>query len=513
MNVAEFLNILMETKVEVLGIPCINDTLQAHLFSILNWAMEGKPEEGRQLWFCAENAKELYKSFPPYLRGRILAIQTEKCEAIFRRGPFESLLLPKHGFSYSNPNLLLSEFWKKRGHYVLYEKYSHEILQFWIWKSFHKPLHFFGMDHHPAVLWDVKQILKPLGMALDFFWLSDGRSPVNEAIPTQLPGFANSLDIYKPSPEQPLNADFEAWMKEKKYDGIITSHSLITAFRLRSCGLPQIHVNSTRFGNEWIQNPEQHQILVKALEGLIQQNKLRILHNNYGDAMYFHQFFSPLEPHQEIVVPSLCESLFRLRIKAPKPHKILIWDTRQTLLQKNGSPFMKELYEKMKKLLGDAVDSQAILLAKDQDYLPEGYLDDYVAIVHIPYNISTMSIREQTRANIPVWIPSPSLLQSLWCDPKEPNELSWTVFKEGTEEKASPLDHARNAKAVEKWVKTADFYDKERMSCVCTFDSIDNLLTKICSTDYQEIMDQSEAFQQQKREEIFFAYEQLICKS
>jgi hypothetical protein len=121
-----------------------------------------------------------------------------------------------------------------------------------------------------------------------------------------------------------------------------------------------------------------------------------------------------------------------------------------------------------------------------------------------------MSIREQTRANIPIWVPSPSLLEQLWCSKEEPNELSWTVFKEGSEEKASALDHVRNPKAVEKWIKTADFYDTNRMSCVFTFDSIDDLFTKICSTDYQQYMNLSEGKQQSLREDIFFAYEQLF---
>ncbi len=509
MNIAELLKVLESSEVTQVGIPCLIDSLQPHLFSIFQWAMEGKPEQGRQLWFCAMNAKELVDSFPPAVRGRVLALQPEHLEAFFHRGPFDSLVLPKHGFLYNDPNLLLSDFWKKRGQYILSDASFDDSLQFWIWKSFQKPLRFFGLDHHHAVLWDVKQVLRPLGITLDFFWLSDGRSPVNEAIPTTVPGFSSSLDIYKRTPQESLPEEFIQWIKDKHYDGIVTSHSLVTAFVLRQCGLPQMHINSTRFGNEWIQRPDDHRQLVLALEECFHKNTLSIIHNNYGDAMYFHQFFPALSPSQEIVIPSLCESLLRYRKRMPRPIKILIWDTRQTLLREKGSPFMKELYTKGKELLGDSLESQAILLSQQQNFLPEGYLDKYTAVIHIPYNVSTMSIREQTRANIPVWVPSPSLLESLWVNPDEPNELSWTIFAPGTEHHASALDHAHDLQSVKKWVYSADFYDKKRMSCILQFDSIDDLLSKLMTTDYQAIMDEAEENQEALREEIFFGFEQI----
>lgn len=510
MNISAFLKTIEDLGITQLGIPCLTESIQPHLFSILQWALEGKSEEGRQLWFCASNAKELMDSFPPTMRGRVLAIHVEKIEAIFKRGPFDALVLPKHGFLYSDPNLLLSSFWKNRGQYNPFSSEFDSSLQLWIWKSTRKPLKLFGIDHHHAVLWDAKQILKPLGIQLDFYWLSDGRPPVNEAIPASVPGFISSWDIYKRSPTESLSPEFVKWFQDKSYQGIVTSHSLVTAYRLRELGLPHAHINSTRFGNEWIQRPDDHTLLVNTLEELFHKKRLQILHNNFGDALYLHQYFPSVLPQQEIVIPSLCESLLRLRVKTPTSRKFLIWDTRQTLLREDGSPFMKALYQKGKEVLGDALESQAILLSQQQSFLPEGYLDNYTAIIHIPYNVSTMSIREQTRSNIPVWIPSPSLLETLWKDIKEPNELSWTVFAPGSEVTASPLDKAHHEQSVKKWIKSADFYDEERMSCILPFHSIDDLLSKIKTTDYQEIMDKAEANQQKQREEIFFSYEQVF---
>jgi hypothetical protein len=171
---------------------------------------------------------------------------------------------------------------------------------------------------------------------------------------------------------------------------------------------------------------------------------------------------------------------------------------------------MKELFGKLKANFNEAIDSQAILLAEKRAYLPEGYLDKYTAVIHLPYNISTMSIFEQTRSNIPVWVPSQRLLKELWANKDEPNELSWTVFAPGSEKTASPLDNVREPEIAEKWASWADFYYPETMGCILTFDSVDDLVAKIMATDYDSLIGQSEDKQQTKREEIFALWEQVF---
>jgi hypothetical protein len=290
------------------------------------------------------------------------------------------------------------------------------------------------------------------------------------------------------------------------YDGVVTSHSLITAYRLRELGLPIFHVNSTRFGNEWIQDAEKHSKLVQEIQSMLDRKQLRVLHNNRGDQVYFHQFFKCKD---DIYIPSFCESLFRLRTKSVQPMRFLIWDTRQVLLQ-DKSPFMKELFAMLKGVHGECIDSQAILLAQQKNFLPEGYLDKYTAVIHIPYNISTMSIFQQTRANIPIWIPSKDLLEAILTDPSEPNELSWTVFKPGSEVNGSPLDKARDPAIVKEWVSHADFYYPETMGCVGTFDSVEDLVNKITTTNYQSMIDANEKRQKRVCQSIVLKWEQVV---
>ncbi len=510
MDIALIKQCLTNAGKEELGIPLILPSMADSIFPLAQWALEGKPTEGRQVWFGVGNAKDLQGQLHPQLRNRILPLSPSQVYMAFQRGPFDALLLPHHGFSYSDPNLMLSPFWKPRGSYKVCEGFQHPEVCLWFWVPERKPVKLFGMDHHHAVQWDIKQLLRPLGVKLDFVWLCDGRPAINEAIPSEIPGFQSSLDIYRPSPDRPLSPETKQYIQEKRYDGILTSHSLVTCFRLKELGLPMIHINSTRFGNDWIQDPHKHEVLVKGIQELLTKERLHVVHNNQGDSKYFSQYFPSVSPQQELWIPSLCESLMRLRGKSPDKHKILIWDTRQVLLQENGSPFMKEMYTKLKQTHGDAIESQAVLMAQSNSYLPEGYLDEYAAVIHIPYNISTMSMFQQVRANIPIWVPSKELLAKLLADSREPNEMSWTVFAPGSASSASLLDHVRSPEVIETWLKAADFYNPNVLPLVFQFNSIEELVENVLKTNYDEAIQKSESSQQSIRENITFAWEQLL---
>lgn len=503
---------LVKYKREELGIPVVLPSMAQDLEKLFMWALQSSPVEGRQLWFCIGNAKEVLQTLPPVMRGRVFPLPGEQLLSFFKRGPYHALLLPKHGFMYSDPTLVLTDFWRQRGSYIVCEEFISDELQLWFWRSNRKPLKLFGMDHHHAVLWDVKKILRPLGVQVDFVWLSDGRDPVNEAMPCQIPGFLSSMDVYRKPANESLSEETKKFILEDSYDGVLTAHSLVTCHRLKELGLPMVHVNSTRFGNDWIQDIDKHAQLVTSIEHLLKTNRLRLVHNNHGDRQYLHQYIPHIHTNQEVVIPSLCESLLRLRQKAPQNPKILIWDTRQVLLHQDKSPFMKQLYMKCKQSLGDKIESQAILLAQNQKYLPEGYLDDYTAVLHIPYNISTMSMFEQVRANIPIWVPSKRLLKELWSNEKEPNELSWCAFAPGSEKNASTMDNVRNPDIIQRWLDNADFYNKDVLPLALEFDSIEEFVEKAFSVDYQALMNQAEETQQKRREEITFLWEQVLQK-
>lgn len=494
---------LTKGKRTFVGIPYVSPAFFSSLFPFFSWALEGSPEEGRQIWFVWEDVKGFREHLEPVQCSRILPLHKDQGDFCLFSVPSDAVLL--HQTS-EDPNVRLSPFWKERGQYSLSTTFTD--LAVWFWQPKEKPLRLYGIDHHHAVLWDIKQTLRPLGITLDFVWLCDGRSAVNEAIPKTDPPFFSSLDIYQPPADWKIDNSFCSRL-EKEYDAVITSHSLVTASRFRAVNLPQFHINSTRFGNSWISDPARHKFLVETLQDLLRKKKLQVIHNNQGDLLYFHQFFTA-DPSQHCILPSLCDSPMRRRLNVVTPMKFLIWDTRQVLLQKDKSPFMKHLWSACQQKQADAFESQAILLAKNRSYLPEGYLDDFTAVIHIPYNISTMSIFQQVAANIPVWVPSKRLLKELWTDPNECNELSWTIFNPGSEQQASFLDQARNPEVVQLWIDNADFYENRISDCIFTFDSIEDLVERIFTVNYQEAMEKNQESFLKRQENTIATWEALL---
>lgn len=501
----ETLKACLPQNITFLGIPLIPPSLMESCFEFLRWSLEGRAEEGRQIWFVLPEPTLFLRELPSTIRGRILPLSAEQGTFCLSSWPSDALLVAN---DYGDPNKSLSPFWEQRGRYVQDSAEISSECALWFWKSNLVPIRLYGIDHHHAVLWDIKQTLRPLNAIVDFVWLCDGRPPVNEAIPGQDGQFKSSLDLYRAPVNHPLDPVFQQRV-ESIYDAVVTSHSLVTAYRLREIQLPQFHINSTRFGNDWVSDPKRHTVLVETIQDMLRKKKLQVIHNNQGDSLYFHQFFTP-DSSRDCILPSLCDSILRHRFKPVTPMKFLIWDTRQVLLQETKSPFMKDLFRACCAKDSRAFQSQAILLAEHQTFLPEGYLDDYTAVIHIPYNVSTMSIFQQVAANIPVWVPSKRLLQELWLNPTECNELSWTVFSEGSEKHASFLDQARNAEAVKCWIDAADFYDNRISECIFTFDSIQELVDRIFVTDYQSAMEKNQESFLRRQENVIASWEMLL---
>jgi hypothetical protein len=59
-------------------------------------------------------------------------------------------------------------------------------------------------------------------------------------------------------------------------------------------------------------------------------------------------------------------------------------------------------------------------------------------------------------------------------------------------------------------LETADFYNPEILPLALPFDSIEDLLEKVMTTDYQTMMNKSEQEHEKRREDIIFAWERVL---
>ena len=94
MDIQKLKECLDNAKREELGIPIVNDSIGNHVFKITEWTTDTH----KQVWFVVSNGKELRKQIPPPLRCRILPLSPDLIMPLLKRGPFDALLIPVHGF-------------------------------------------------------------------------------------------------------------------------------------------------------------------------------------------------------------------------------------------------------------------------------------------------------------------------------------------------------------------------------------------------------------------------------
>ena len=126
-------------------------------------------------------------------------------------------------------------------------------------------------------------------------------------------------------------------------------------------------------------------------------------------------------------------------------------------------------------------------------------LYSYKSIVHVPYNVSIMSIFEQYTANVPLLFPSPE------CGMQVPGYLS-EMFFEPNIFNGSKLREIINVDTLQ----FADYYDKEWMPHVLHYDSGEHLLELLDSTDFKEVSNSMKIFNKERKKRIYSLWEETV---
>ncbi|KAG2388533.1 hypothetical protein C9374_000697 [Naegleria lovaniensis] len=127
-------------------------------------------------------------------------------------------------------------------------------------------------------------------------------------------------------------------------------------------------------------------------------------------------------------------------------------------------------------------------------------LASHPAIVLIPYQVSVMSFFEYYRLNIPLFVPSLSLMIKWQL---EHNNMWERVY--GDPERVVKMDDGipspyENSKAsLEYWLKYSDYYTFPHIQ---TFDNFEDLIYKIENSDLKAISDNMKVFNAKQREEL-----------
>lgn len=303
---------------------------------------------------------------------------------------------------------------------------------------------FFNIDLHVSVIKDIKTIFNNLGHEVDSLSLSSHDWVFGNKEKPEIITQSNWKDLN----EELIDKFYNHYKyRLEKYDGFIVTHTPFFLKLYEKFNKPIIVVASTRYEYPYTNN-QQSWI---DLNNSINRNKnIILLSNNMFDKKYCELFLG----RNVQLIESLC-SYTNAKYKPIKKQSVL--------------------YSKIPISIDNCINKNNLqMVSWDELY-------SYSSIVHIPYNVSTMSIFEQYYANVPLIIPSLQFSCSLI-------KQNISIFSEVSYRKVLNLPPKsvlgfdndpniyNNADVLCEWIKLSDFY---RFKNIITFDSFEELKEKI----------------------------------
>ncbi len=387
--------------------------------------------------------------------------------------------------------------------------------RFWLWESIFPKRRALAVDMHMVPM-DAQAVFAAFNVRVDFYFTSDVADILMNAYHSEFFEFKCTRDIFARDYKAPLSADLVRHVRDRGYEFIITGHTLYTTLVFAQLGLPMLHVNSTRYGNAFVAHPPAMTLINAGITELLRSGRLTIFHNNRLDEAYFNWYFPwfrRMHPGRALHVPSLCEYGPRLRVRTPTgERRYMFWDPRDQTLD-GASPYLSALWRALKDRLGERIERTREVKG-GAPHIPDGFQDKYAAIIHIPYNASTMSMFEQSRAGIPTWIPSRRLLEAIWNSPTEHNELSWYAFSREKLATAPWPERIDQPVVVAEYAARTDWGSGSGsapiLGGVLEFDSAADLVDRIDTTDYDAVIADAHAIYPQKRANVYAAYRDFL---
>jgi hypothetical protein len=364
-----------------------------------------------------------------------------------------------------------------------YEKLK---LNYWIRKakSYTNKIKLFNMDLHISVIEDVKTILNKLyGNKIDITeWTLSGHSWVfnKEKKNVEIINQYTWKHINKEMIEKFITKYYDIL---NKYDGFIVTHSPVFTLLYEKFNKPIILINSTRyempFSWQWNHNLEMWDYLTDKLKEMYNNKQLFVISNNKAD----YDYLKMATNIESIVIPSLCK--YTNSTYKPENDKFIIYYDYSNIIKETNNIITKHNY------VGNNYKYDDLYNCK--------------GIIHVPYNISTMSFFEQYSANIPLFFPSKSLLKYLVLNnliqfDARYNLLFDRKFKKYPHYLKNALD---DDKYIDFFIDRADFYDNNIFKYITYYDNIETLENIINNTDTQEISKKMEKWNIEREEKIY----------
>jgi hypothetical protein len=306
----------------------------------------------------------------------------------------------------------------------------------------------FSIGTHASLLEEIAGTLRRLGHVVETVSFSAhewifGRQPAASCGPITKENWSTSDP-----------AAFARWFAPRagEFDAVIASYPASMAMLFRDVPKPIIVYAAARYEGPWQEDAEKWGALN---DFLLRDDRVRLAANSYYDQAYLAHFLG----REPVRIPCRCDYVGGARWRA------------------YDGP-----------LLAKSRDSKALTLALAKvpnlrtmgSHYSWSDLARALAIVHLPYNASTMSGIEQYRMGIPLMVPTPDFLLALRAEVGLLSELSWPRHDRSS---CIPGDPNGGSDAnVREWIKRADYYAAPG---VIQFGSWEHLRDLLAHADFQ----------------------------
>ena len=137
-------------------------------------------------------------------------------------------------------------------------------------------------------------------------------------------------------------------------------------------------------------------------------------------------------------------------------------------------------------------------------------------IVHVPYQVSVMSLFEQYRMNIPLFFPSLDLLTDWQFRYHVMKERTWGQVRgripegspiPGVKEGVPDPNNEKDKDAIKYWIQYADFYTFPH---IILYNSVDDLIFKMETTDLNKVSDKMKKYNVEFKKELLNKWKPIL---
>jgi len=348
---------------------------------------------------------------------------------------------------------------------------------------------FYNIDLHISIIADMKKIFTELGHNVKDVSLSNHTWVFNrpkDSIPMLDNGRWMNL-----TPEQYSNEFYEEYKDElSDYDSFIVTYPPPFSLLYKNFKKPIIINNPIRYEWPFSFNSKNWTEFNEYLRQGVDDGLIILVANNLYDKYYMENFIERDVEH----IPSICDYYNETYVG-------------------NIDNFIYYSRNKINELKNPKIKWKDDIFSnhKHSDLL------SYKGIIHIPYQISYMSIFEQYTSNIPLFLPTKRFLLELYKKNFNVlNEVSWNnLYHKDSKSfipykgKYDPNDY-KNTESVEYWLEFSDFYDTEWMPYITYFDSFEELDELVSFVNLNEISQKMKNFNNKRKKLIYDKWDNLI---